>query len=156
MQKLGKQGGISILQNLLKGKSNNTLIQLFRYLFVGGSAFIVDFGLLYILTKYCGVYYLLSATLSFIAGLIINYLLSISWVFNNSRLKNKWLEFIVFAIIGCVGLILNIGLLWFFTEICLLYYLFSKILATALVLFWNFFARKYALFNPCSKSNNYE
>jgi len=37
---------------LFKGKTDKTLIQLFRYTFVGGLAFLVDFGMLFILTEY--------------------------------------------------------------------------------------------------------
>lgn len=56
-------------KKIFYGASDNLLIQFVRYFFVGGFAFIVDFGLLYILTEYAGLHYLLSATLSFIAGL---------------------------------------------------------------------------------------
>ena len=33
-------------------KADNTLVQLFRYTFVGGFAFFIDFCTLYILTEY--------------------------------------------------------------------------------------------------------
>ena len=70
-------------KKIFYGASDNLLIQFVRYFFVGGFAFIIDFGLLYILTEYAGLHYLLSATLSFIAGLVVNYIISCIWVFNN-------------------------------------------------------------------------
>ncbi len=39
-------------KKLLKDQTDRTTIQLFRYLFVGGAAFIVDFGSLFILTDF--------------------------------------------------------------------------------------------------------
>ena len=64
-------------KKIFYGASDNLLIQFVRYFFVGGFAFIVDFGLLYILTEYAGLHYLLSATLSFIAGLVVNYIIRV-------------------------------------------------------------------------------
>ncbi len=40
-----------MLKNLFVNKTDNTVVQLFRYTFVGGVAFIFDFGSLDILTK---------------------------------------------------------------------------------------------------------
>jgi putative flippase GtrA len=133
-------------QKLLKDQTNKTRIQLLRYLFVGGAAFIVDFLSLYILTDFFGIYYLISAAIAFSLGLLVNYFLSVSWVFNKRKLKNKNFEFGIFAIIGIVGLGLNEVIIWFFTQELLIYYLLSKIFAAVIILFWNFFARKYVLF----------
>jgi len=135
------------IQSILKGKTNNTLIQLFRYTFVGGFSFLVDFGTLFILTEYFYIYYLVSAGIAFILGLTINYFLSVRWVFSSRAMENRLLEFLFFALIGLIGLVLNELFLWIFTDILLIYYLLSKIITTFIVYFWNFFARKLLLFN---------
>lgn len=134
------------LNTLLKQQSERTIIQLFRYFFVGGAAFLVDFGSLFVLTDFFGVYYLISAAIAFILGLIVNYGLSISWVFNNRKLENSTLEFGVFSLIGIIGLGLNEIFIWFFTAEIGFYYLISKMISAVIVLFWNFFARKFVLF----------
>ena len=136
----------SISQKILKDQSDKTRIRLFRYLFVGGAAFIIDFISLFILADFFGIYYLISAAISFILGLIINYVLSISWVFNKRKLKNRQFEFGIFAVIGIIGLGFNEIVIWFFTQNIQIYYLISKIFAAVIILFWNFFARKYMLF----------
>ena len=144
---------IDFKKYLLKS-TNNTFLQLFRSLFVGLAASIVDFGLLYVLTEYVHFHYLISSTFAFIAGLIINYLLSKIWVFSENSLKNQWVEFLAFSLIGIVGLGLNNLLLWVFTEFCSIHYMLSKVLTTIIVFFWNFLARKYLLFNATSKKTN--
>ena len=127
---------------LFKEGTDNIFLQFFRYFFVGGFAFLVDFGLLYFFSDICGIYYLISAILSFIISLIVNYILSTHWVFNQSQIDNKMMEFNIFALIGIVGLGFTEVLLYFFTDIVGLYYMFSKIITTAIVMFWNFIARR--------------
>ncbi|NDP20696.1 MAG: GtrA family protein [Paludibacter sp.] len=131
--------------------TNNTFVQLFRYTQVGGIAFIVDFGLLLLLTEYFNVHYLISAGISFLIGLLLNYYLSIKWVFTIRTFEKKWIELLFFSLIGLIGLGLNEFLLWVFTDILLLYYLISKFFTSFIVYFWNFFVRKFLLFT--SKRN---
>jgi len=135
------------LEKIFVSETDNTFLQFFRYLFVGGGAFVVDFGLLFVFTYFLHLHYLLSATLSFIAGLLVNYFISTRWVFNRKTVKNKYLEFLIFAIIGVIGLGFNDLFMWIFTDRCGIYFMLSKIITTAIVYFWNFFARKYILFN---------
>jgi len=130
----------------MTGKTDNVFIQFFRYGIVGGLAFLVDYGLLYLLSDKCGLHYLLSASIAFIAGLVVNYLLSIFWVFSESKYQDKRKEFAIFAFIGVIGLGLTEGLMWLFTDLTGLHYLLSKLITAALVLLWNFFARKAVLF----------
>jgi len=127
-------------------KSDQTHFQLLRYTFVGGIAFLIDFAALFLLTEFCGIHYILSATISFMLGLLTNYYLSIYFVFNNRRLKNKRVEFLVFALIGIVGLLINDVSIWFLTEVVSFHYLISKIGATIITYLWNFFVRKFSLF----------
>ncbi len=137
----------NLMIKLFLRQTDSLFIQFFRYFFVGGLAFVVDFGLLYFLTEFVGFYYLFSATISFTAGLCVNYIISIKWVFSqNKGLKNKKIEFLIFSFIGIVGLLLNAIFIWFFTEKLLFYYMISKVLSTVIVYFWNFFARKYILY----------
>ncbi len=137
-----------VIRVTLKEPTNNGWIQLFRYTFVGGVAFLVDFGLLAGFTEIVGLNYLVSAGLSFIAGLTVNYLLSVRWVFASRKLADRRAEFALFTIIGLVGLGFNELFLWIFTDGLGWHYLISKIATTAIVFLWNFLARRIALFRP--------
>jgi putative flippase GtrA len=127
--------------------THHTGIQLYRYTFVGGVAFIVDFGLLFVFTHFFNIYYLLSATLSFLVGSVINYELSTRWIFKERTFINKNVERILFVIIGCSGLLLNAGIIFVFTEVFGFVYLVSKMISATLVYVWNFAIRKFTLFN---------
>lgn len=135
-----------LILKYLKDESDDVLIQFCRYIFVGGIAFFVDFSFLYIFTEFLGIFYLLSATISFVLGLIVNYILSLIWVFNKRKLRNKAHEFTIFALVGVFGLGLNDVMIYSFTTYLGLYFLFSKIISQVVVLLWNFFARRYVLF----------
>ena len=128
-------------------KSDNTLIQLVRYTLVGGIAFAADFGSLYTLTEFLHVYYLLSAAIAYSIGVSVKYAFSIVWVFNRRTIQSPWIEFFIFGIIGVIGFGLNIMFMWFFTEKAQVHYLASKVISAGAVFCWNFFTRKFTLFN---------
>ena len=137
---------------MAEGK-NKLSIQLLKYALVGGIAFLLDFSMLYVLTDYLHIYYILSATVAFIAGLLCNYVLSVFWVFSERALSNKLAEFLVFSLIGLIGLLLNDGLIWTLTEVGKMHYLASKVLAAVVIFFWNFFARRQVLFISRAKAS---
>ncbi len=136
-----------LIEKLLKGPSGDIRIQAFRYLISGGTAFLVDTALLAILTEFFGQEYLLLWTgIAFAAGLVVTYLFSILWVFDNRSMKSRTAEVTVFVLIGLIGLGLTELLMWLLAQRAGLHYLLSKIVTTALVFVWNFAAKKLLLF----------
>ena len=134
-------------QLLFKDKPASLINQMIRYSISGAIAFSVDMSLLFILTEYFGCNYLIAAILAFITGMLIVYLLSVGWVFPNRSFKSRRKEIWIFFIIGLIGLGLNEVIIWSFTEYANLHYMVSKLISTTIVYFWNFFNRKYLLFN---------
>lgn len=135
-----------LLKTLLTEPTTQPIIQFFRYAFVGGVSFLVDAGVLWLLA-HAGMHYLLAACFGFAAGLLCNFILSRAFVFRAQTPRvGRVLEFAAYALIGLIGLGLTEVLLYFFTEIVLFHYMISKIIASAVVLFWNFFARKLLLY----------
>ncbi|MBP3538148.1 MAG: GtrA family protein [Muribaculaceae bacterium] len=139
-----KQG---LLSRLLNGSTDNIFVQLFRYTFVGGAAFVADFGSLWVLTDFAGLHYQLSAAIAFVIGLTLNYVLSTRWVFDSAAdayktRSVKVLQFVLYAVIGVVGLALNAAIMWVFTGLLAVHYLASKLISTVIVFVWNFLARR--------------
>ena len=81
--------------------------QIIKFGFVGGTAFVIDAGLLFLLTEFCGIHYLISGMISFTASVIYNYILSVKWVFDAKKDANKTQEFIVFIVLSVIGLGIN-------------------------------------------------
>jgi putative flippase GtrA len=134
------------LKTKIKKKTDNVLVQIIRYFISGGIAATVDFGLLYLLTEFFGLYYLWSAVISFSVGLLITYLFSITWIFNQRRISNRWVELLIFSVIGVVGLLLTYLFMQYFTDAINLHYMLSKVLTTVIVFFWNFLTKRFVLF----------
>ena len=127
---------------LFMAKTDNMILQFIRYSFVGGIAAIVNIGMLYVFTDICHIYYLISSAISFILGLLVNYILSKQFVFQEEISISKTKEFLIYAIIGVLGLGIDTLLLGLFTSIVGIYYMISKIFSTMIVFIWNFTSRK--------------
>ena len=130
------------INKLFLEKTNNTTIQFFRYFFIMGLMAIINISFLYFLTDFMHIYYVLSNIISFMLGLIVNYGLSVKYIFNKERKGSPKVEFIVYGVIGVCGLGFDTLLLIVFTEWFGIYYMISKLISTAIVFIWNFGARK--------------
>jgi len=97
-----------------------------------------------------GIYEVYAIIISFILGLSVNYILSSLWIFRHRKIEKQSYDFIAFAIIGVVGLLLKAGIVWFLTEAPHMMIEFSNSIAIVLVFIWNFLARKYLLYNKKS------
>jgi putative flippase GtrA len=140
-------------------KSKNNLKELARefarYLIVGGSAFLVDFGILYLSKTFLlsgfgvtGVY--IATALGFIAGLVYNYILSLIFVFKKAKEKvqgKTFRAFITFSVIGVIGLGLTELGMYLGVSVMDINYLLVKVVMAAIVLLWNYLARKFFIFD---------
>lgn len=123
--------------------------QFLRYLVTGGLAFVVDFGLFALCLYVFDWHYLLANLVGLVAGLVLNYTLSIFWVFTACKRtfeKKKVAEFTLFALVGFAGVGINQLLMYAMVDGVGLDEMLSKIIAAVLVLMWNFGARKLMLF----------
>lgn len=123
-------------------KKKKLLNQIFRFGVVGGTAFLLDYAILYCLTEFAGINYLLSGTISFSISVIYNYILSKVWVFDTKESNGKITEFLIFLILSVIGLGINQIIMYIGVEVFHMYYMFVKIIATFIVMIYNFITRK--------------
>lgn len=115
--------------------------QLFRFGIVGFTAFLIDAGLLYVLTDFLHIHYLISSVISFTVSLIYNYILSIFWVFDVKK-KQTYKEVLLFTILSVIGLGINQLVMYVGVDFLNIYYMLCKIMATIIVMIYNFITRK--------------
>ena len=115
--------------------------QLFRFGVVGGLAFLIDAGLLYILTEFCHIHYLISSVISFTGSLAFNYILSIIWVFDVKK-KQTYKEVILFVVLSVIGLGINQLVMFLGVDFLHIYYMLCKVISTIIVMVYNFITRK--------------
>ncbi len=131
--------------------------QFIRFSFVGAICFLIDFCL-YTLCNYIGVPYLISGVIGFSVSVIVNYILSMRYVFKGRDDISVRTEFVVFVILSVIGLGINEFLLYlcidqFYMKSIWIQEIMSqrvvemlaKIFATAVVTVYNFVTRKLLL-----------
>lgn len=122
------------------------IAQIIKFGLVGFLCFFIDYGIMVFLTEVVGVHYLLSSGISFTVSVIVNYILSLTYVFENEK-GNRVKEFVIFVVLSVIGLGINQLLMWFCVDILGIFYMISKIGATAVVMVYNFVTRKCVLEN---------
>ena len=118
------------------------IAQMMKFGVVGLIAFGIDYGLLVLLTSVFGLYYLLSATISFTVSVIFNYFASMRYVFTHKEDMSRKREFTIFVVLSIIGLGLNNLFMWIGTSLMGITYLITKLVATFLVTIFNFVTRK--------------
>ena len=115
------------------------------------AAFAVDFALLWALVEFGGLDYLVAATVSFLAGTVMVYWVSVRHAFGYRRIDDHRTEFLWFATIGAAGVVLNVALMYGLVDGLEFHYLVAKIAAAAVTFVANFALRRWWLFTERSQ-----
>ena len=106
---------------------------------VGVIAFVIDWGILNLLVGIFHMHNVLAATISFIISLIFNYLASMKFVFKHRDDMARWMEILIFvAGMNHDAYVSQHAEYLLRTNI-------GKLVATAVVMIWNFLIRKWLL-----------
>lgn len=124
-----------------------------RYAVVGGVAFLADFGALvgaqelFLRDFSWGIY--VATVVGFLVGLLVNYVLSLKFVFTAAEDRGKGRSVGAFAVFGLIGVI-GLGLTEFGMYVGIEHlnwnYMVVKLLVTGGVLAWNYLGRKLIIF----------
>lgn len=119
--------------------------QIMKFGVVGIVAFFIDYGVLMLLSQGFGVDAVLSAGISFCVSVVFNYVASMRFVFTHRDDLSRSREFVIFIILSVIGLVIN-ELIMLAGVVALgdsaLMVTITKLVATVIVMVWNFFSRK--------------
>lgn len=121
-------------------------MRIVKYFFVGGAAAVVDIGLFSIFASYLGWPWIPVSIITFILATLTNYFLSIQFVFESGARHKQHVEVLGVFIVSTLALVVNQLVLYFAIEIFGLHLIFSKIIATGVVFFWNYYGRSKFIF----------
>lgn len=110
------------------------------------ATFGVEFAVLFVLTEWISLHYLIGAAAGFTLGTVLLYKLSIHWVFYTRRIGNRQFEFSAFTGLSLLAMAANGGLLLIFVELLSIHYLAARVTAALCVFIANFTVKKLLMF----------
>lgn len=117
-----------------------------KYFLVGGMAAVVDLAIFFIFAKVAGFNYLFVGAVGFTMATLVNYLLSVRFVFRSGVRFSRHQEVALVFAVSLVGLAINQLVLYVGIEHARAEMMLSKIAATAMAFLWNFAARNNFVF----------
>ena len=121
-------------QVLLFVKRKFDLLRFVKFCLVGASGTLVNMGLLWLLTEFAGLPYLVSAAVGIETSIISNFTFHDFFTFSDRRSRTVKIFFgrlLKYNLISLIGLAINMGMLWLLTEVVGLYYLLSNVFGIA-------------------------
>ena len=126
-------------------RTGSTWVEAARYFVASLAALALDAALLWVGATALALPVWLAGAAGYAAGLVLVYALSVRWVFPQRAVADRRREFVVFAVLGLLGLFVNSATLVAATS-CGLPLLAAKALAAAVGFCANFASRKALLF----------
>lgn len=133
------------------------LREVIRFVFTGGICFLIEYAALILLKEWLHLPVVAATPVAFLISVVFNYLLCVKWVFDGAKEDSRKAQ-LGFLITSGIGFFLNWLLMWALTallgEDALLFalfgveikvYMLNKIIATGLVMVWNYFTKRYLL-----------
>ena len=121
------------------------LLKFIKFSLVGFSGVFVDFGTTFICKEILKIQKYIANSCGFILAATSNYVFNRIWTFNSTN-PQVMLEFTRFFIIALIGLLINLLIIWAMTGKFKVNFYISKLVATILVMAWNFLINAYYTF----------
>jgi|GEM_PF-36339 len=126
--------------------TDNEKIKFLVYLFIGGTAALVEWTFFWIFAHVFGIHYQIATASAFTLSTVYHYFLGNILVFNSGARYRKGKEFSLVLLVSAIGLGLNMLLMEVFVGFMHWHPMLSKMLCSALVVFWNYLSRKKWIF----------
>ena len=134
--------------------TNNEFIKVILYLFVGGTAALVEWGLFFLFFYYLLVglglsvdtLTMVSTALAFGLSTLYHYSLGNILVFDSGSKYDKSKELSLVFLVSIMGLVFNLVLMYIFVGVLAWQPMFAKVLTSCIVVVWNYLSRKKWIF----------
>ena len=113
------------------------LIKFFKFGIVGVSGVIVDFGVTWLLKERLWLNKYIANSAGFACAVVSNYALNRIWTFHSSD-PQVGIQFAKFTMVALIGLGMNNAIIFFLTERRGVKFYTAKLIATGVVMLWNF------------------
>jgi len=131
--------------------SKQNFIEFIKYGIVGSMGALVNLFVLFILTEFFLINYIISEIFAFIIASINNYIFDKIWTFREDiriNIANKYLKFLF---INIIGLFINLLILYTLVNYFNIWYIFAEIIAAGFAFIFNYLGNKFWTFKNKSK-----
>ncbi len=122
-------------------KRTGEVTRFLKYCLVGASGVVVNMVLLWLLTEFAGLFYLVSSAIAVEISIITNFTLNDLFTFRDRRAGGRarlLTRLAKFNAVSLAGLAVNVAILWLLTSIFGVYYLISNLFGIAAATLWNY------------------
>jgi putative flippase GtrA len=120
------------------------------YFLVGGISFLANFAA-FVAAQLIGLPWVLGNLLGFVAGTLLNYVLSATFVFRSAFFDTKRTEIVLVFIISAVGLAIETFMITVGYDVLRFQLYAVKIFAAGITFFWNYQARRFLVFGDVKR-----
>ncbi len=126
---------------LMLGKhAVRTNLHFIPFSIVGITGVLVNTVLLYILTEYLELYYLLSAVFAIETSIITNFLLNNAWTWRKRKFRHSFFQRLLrYNLVSIIALVINLSVLFILTHFFNIYYIYSNFAGIAFAFLINYF-----------------
>ena len=111
----------------------------FKYYLVGASGVFVNLGILFVLTEFVGLWYLLSSSIAIYVSITTNFFLNKTWTFRDTVIQQPgFLMYGKFIGVSLVGMGIQLGFNYMFVEKLSVYYLLAALMSILIASSVNF------------------
>ncbi|MCR4333491.1 MAG: glycosyltransferase [Patescibacteria group bacterium] len=110
-----------------------------RYIVSGGTAAVVNIGILFVLTHFAGIWYLASSVIAFLVAFFVSFILQRTWTFDQRTTDGLARHTSLYFIVTTVNTFVNTALVFSFVEYAHIWYIAAQVIAGALIAFASFF-----------------
>lgn len=116
-----------------------------KFCIVGATGTVVDFGATYICKEKLHIQKYIANAIGFVLAASSNYLFNRIWTFHSTN-PNVGGEYLSFFAVSLIGLGLNTLIIWLLSSKLKQNFYLAKVVATGIVMLWNYFANAYITF----------
>ena len=122
------------------------LNQLIKFVIVGAIGTLVNISVLFLLTKFFNILYLISEVIGFTLSTLSNYILNKIWTFEENIQVKIIRKYIQYFIVCLFSLILNLVVLFLLVEVFDFWYISAEFVAIMVTFAINFTGSKFWIF----------
>ena len=130
---------------LLKKYKSITLLVM-RFLLAGGVGVATNLSVLFVLTEYAGLYYLVSVAAAFWCSFVVSFVLQKFWTFQDVSTTQVRRQALLYISVAAVNFCINVALMYVFVDKFHLWYVAAQALASLLIAILSFFIYRYTIF----------